>query len=75
MSIRASIQIISFAFLLGGIFLWATTGRTALPMAMVFIMSSVLGSTVATAIQQMEARLKALEERLARCERIPASAP
>jgi transcription elongation GreA/GreB family factor len=50
-------------------------GRAEMPTAMAFVIISSLASAVANAQRQLEARLKTLEERLAKCEQIPASAP
>jgi hypothetical protein len=75
MSLRAAIAIIAILCLLLGIFLMVAYGRSMLQMAMVFVIISTLASAVANAIRQLEARLTALEARLAKCEHIPASAP
>jgi hypothetical protein len=75
MSPRTSIAIVSVACLLVAIFIMIFGGRSAVTFAMAFVMTSLLGSAVANALQKLESRLKGLEERLAKCERTPASAP
>jgi hypothetical protein len=72
MTMHAAIRIVSITMLAAGIALLAIVGRVATPMAMSFIMVSVLGGIVATALQLLDARLKSLEERLAKCERLSA---
>ncbi len=75
---RAAIGGLAVIWLVGGaIFLaWGAFrgGTMALPAAIAFIMLSLLSSTMYQAFIQVEARLKALEERLAKCERTTASA-
>ena len=82
MSARSTIGLLAVLFLLGGIvflvfavFEMATVGHATatLPAALACIMFSVVSSTVFNAFSQLEARLKALEERLAKCERGPAA--
>jgi hypothetical protein len=74
MSLHAGIVTISVVCLLGGVFLMVAYGRAEMPTAMAFVIISSLASAVANALRQLEARLKTLEERLAKCEQIPASA-
>lgn len=70
MNLRTAIAILAGASLLMGVVLMFAYGNAKMPTALAFVFISILGSTVANAFAQMEARLKAMEERLAKCERI-----
>jgi hypothetical protein len=75
MSFHAGIVTIAVVCLLAGVFLLVAVGRTAIPTAMAFVIISTLASAMDNALRQLEARLKTLEERLAKSEQIPAPAP
>jgi hypothetical protein len=74
MSMHVGIVTVAVVCLLSGVFALVAGGSAAMPTAMTFVIISILASAVDNALRQLEARLKALEERLAKCERISQSA-
>jgi hypothetical protein len=71
MSLHAGIVGIAVACLVGGVLLMVAYGHTAMSTAMAFVIISAL----ANSLRQLEARMKTLEERLAKSEQFPAPAP
>ncbi len=82
MSARSNIGLLALLFLLGGViflvlgfFELRSAGHSsaALPAALACIMLSLVSSTAFRAFGEVEARLKAVEARLAKCERSTAA--
>lgn len=82
MSARSNLVLLAVLFLVGGaIFLvfglfelrGGGHASPALPAALACVMFSIVTSTACRAFGEVEARLMAVEERLANCERSPAA--